>query len=104
MHDIKKYKAAWVKDFCIGIVQVVERLMIEPTDDAYVEMHIAVLLEVKMLLEVKLIIKKKAYKVTLSASQALAIKTLRQEYFEDNKTWFGNYLQTVSNDINKQFN
>lgn len=78
--------------------------MIEKTTDAYVKMHIALLLEIKLVLAARLLVKKKAYKVTLSAAQALAIETLRQEYFEDNKTWFGNELLTVTNDINKQFN
>lgn len=104
MHDIKKYKSAWVKDFCIGMVQVIDRLMVENPTDPYVKMHISALLEIKLLLVPRLVVKKKAYKVTLSATQALAIETLKVEYFEDNKTWFGNELLSVANDINKQFN
>lgn len=103
----KKYKTRLNAQHCEALVRVIGHLAEAVTDATPEEaLHLAVLWETADLLRRKMLDYAPAYKVTLTAAQALALRLLYVLYIEpgaDVCNDLHNRLMLLSNDIHKTY-
>ncbi len=104
---MKKFKATLKRAVAEGIKEIIETLIeSNPTTDDD-RLLIACLAEIAAMLDVKLSPykpTKEEYPLTLTASQAIALRILSTDYQTDKTTYLGNHLHILANNIHKQYN
>ena len=100
MHPIKikQHRA-----FFTGLVAVIENLVqYEYITDAD-KLLMATLADLKQRIDVRLITVRKEYSITPTHAQAIALRLLYLEFFDEHKSYMGNKLFTIANQVQKNY-
>lgn len=100
----KKFTTKQRREFYEGLVQMIGDLLnTSPLNDDD-KLHIAVLAELQLPLQKKLLIYQQQYTHSFTPAQAFALRILYNGYYNDPKTYMGNLLHGISNQIHQTYN
>ena len=99
-----KYKTKLKKEMAEALLQVLVTILTNefPNDDGE-GMFYSLLEEIRVKIETKLIEYKPVYNFSFSPAQGFALGELQTYYVPDFKTYLGNQLLKISNEVTQQF-
>ena len=91
------------RKFFESLSSVIEVLSCYNYIDDTDKLAMASLAEIKKRLDVMLVTVKKEYTITLTDAQSIAIRILYTDFIQDFKSYVGNKLHTISNQVKQKY-
>jgi hypothetical protein len=104
MSHYKKYKTAFKRELLQALVDSIKKILLTvPTESDDDKLLYATLADISFTCEKKLLVPKTKYPLTLSASEAFALRILKTDYLISNADYLGNKLFVESNKIHQHY-
>ena len=100
---MKPYKTKLSRQMLESLHSLIELLLASQVNDDDDKMHFAVLAEIKHRLYQKLDSVQNEYHASFTPAQAFALRILALNYATDIKTYTGNRLHQIANEVHKQY-
>lgn len=105
---MKKYKVTLNGDAMLALCRLLQHIVeTEGVADCAQKMHFSALAEVMQAVKKKLLVYSSRYKMTLTATQALAMQLLYEDYVQDENRqevgYLENQLRMIAEDVNQKF-
>ncbi len=104
MSQYKNYKTTFKRELMQALVSAIKKIITTvPTESDDDKLLYATLADISFTCEKKLLVPKTKYPLTLSASEAFALRILKNDYLISNADYLGNKLMMESNKIHQHF-
>ncbi len=101
---MRPYKCTMKRQFAECLITCIEQLIVKDVSCDDDRLHFAILGEIKDRVFIKLLKPKTEFGITLTPAQAIALRVLYTDYFNNPITYLGNKLHAISVEVAQQYN